>query len=297
MSEEVKDKPIKNYCNKCLGETNHGVLFEKVVSSDDDNYIMEWKYFVLQCLGCEEICFRKEVHDYEVTYPDEYDNWTHDITMHIYPLPLKNRKQLSRQYALPSQIQTVYRETINALKTNCYLLAGVGFRAVIEAVCLDKDIPGRTLEAKINNLSKNRLITDAESERLHAVRFLGNDSVHEMAVPKERTLYIVLEIIEHLLKNLYLIDGEARAFLDTYIRDFEDFDSLLTKKLKRFSKGDDFPLAKYLEKDIRRLRDQVKKFESELIDNIKNGNFTSLAISEVKAFGNSIEKVQHFIKL
>jgi hypothetical protein len=241
--------------------------------------------------------FRIETHDYESAYPDEYNNWNHDVQIELLPYPLKNRRPIREHYSLPKNIRIAYIESIEALKTNCFLLAGVGFRAVIEALCLDKKITGKNLEAKINNLNRNRLITDKETERLHAVRFLGNDSVHEMAVPKKETLYVVLEIIEHLLKNIYLIDKQAKDYLDTYINNFEEFENLLLKKLRNFKTGDDFPLAKYLEKDVRRLNGQISIFESELIQNIQSNNFEFLTIGDIKSFGaNTTDTFQHFIK-
>jgi len=115
---------------------------------------------------------QNEGHDYESSYPDEYDNWTHDISVNIYPSPLKNHRPISERHLLPAQIKTVYSESIEALKADCKLLAGVGFRAVIEAICIDKNITGRNLEVKITKLLTNKLITDKEAERLHAVRFM-----------------------------------------------------------------------------------------------------------------------------
>jgi hypothetical protein len=294
MSTEVKE--LKSYCNNCQNETNHEVLFLKRQRGSDPDYHYETKYFTVQCMGCEDVTFRQEKHDYEASYPDEYDNWTHDITAYIYPQCLKGHKVLIEQYLLPNQIQTVYQETIDALKANCYLLAGVGFRAVIEAICINKNIKGRNLDAKINNLAKGRYITDKEAERLHAVRFMGNDSVHDMAVPKEKALYVVLEIIEHLLNNLYIIDHHAKPLLDTFINTNDDFEELLFKKLKSFQVGDDLPLAKYLGKDVRRLNSQISKFESHLISQIKAGEFKRLEIGDVKQFGtNTADVFQHFV--
>src|ERR1700739_4194487 len=247
MSTSTENKSKKSYCDNCQNETNHAILYNKNVSSGDEDYHYAIKYMTVQCMGCESVSFRKEFHDYEATYPDEYDNWVHDITVTLFPQPLKNHKSFREQYLLPIQIRTVYNETLEALKSNCFLLAGVGFRAVVEAVCIDKAITGRNLETKITNLSRNRFITDKEADRLHAVRFMGNDSVHEMAVPKEKALYVVLEIIDHLLNNLYIIDHHARPVLDTFITNQEDFEELLLKKLKPFKKDDDFPLAKFLE--------------------------------------------------
>lgn len=296
MSNQEKNI-LKHYCDKCKGITNHFILYNKNMPSTDPDYSLECKYFMVQCLGCEDLSFRIETHDYEAIYPDDENNWIHDIKIEIYPQPLKNHKILQGLYILPSKIRIVYNETINALKANCYLLTGVGFRAIIEAICIDKQISGRTLEIKINNLTKNRLITEKEAERLHAVRFLGNDSVHEMSVPKEKTLFLVLDIIEHLLQNLYIIDHQAKPLLDTYISNFSEFKVILLKKLENFNKGDDFPLAKYLEKDVRRLNGQLSYFETELIKSIQEGEFKQLEIGDIKNFGtNTQDKFQHFIK-
>lgn len=297
MSTTTEIKSKKSYCDNCQNETNHAILFNKKVSSDSEGYDYDTKYLTIQCMGCENVSFRQEFHDYEATYPDDNDNWVHDITVTLFPQPLKNHKAFSEQYLLPKQILTVYNETLEALKSNCYLLAGMGFRAVVEAICIDKAITGRNLELKINNLSRNRFITDKEAERLHAVRFMGNDSVHDMAVPKEKALYVVLEIIEHLLNNLYIIDHHAKNAIDTFITNQEEFEELLLKKLKQFKKGDDFPLAKFLGKDVRRLNGQTITFETELINQITLGEFAKLKIGDVKTFGtNTTDTFQHFIK-
>jgi hypothetical protein len=295
MSTETKT--IKNYCQNCQRETNHAILYLKKVANDGEDFDYELKYFVVECLGCELVSFRQEVHDYEITYPDDYDNWVHDVTTRLYPKSLKKHR-IIEQHLLPLQIKTVYSETLEALKANCYLLAGVGFRAVIEAICIDKEIQAKNLELKINNLARNRLITDKEAERLHAVRFMGNDSVHEMAVPREDALYVVLEIIEHLLSNLYIIDHHAKPVLDTFITNYEDFERLLRMRLKTFKKDDDFPLAKYLGKDIRRLNGQIISFETELINQIASGDFKKLKTGDIKPFGsNTTESYQHFIMI
>jgi hypothetical protein len=297
MSTTTEIKSIKSYCDNCQGETNHEILFNKKISSGDEDYHCDTKYLTVQCRGCESVSFRQEFHDYEATYPDETDNWVHEITVTLYPQPLKNHKAFREQYLLPVQIRTVYNETLEALKSNCFLLAGVGFRAVVEAVCIDKAITGRNLETKITNLSKNRFITDKEADRLHAVRFMGNDSVHEMSVPTEKALYVVLEIIDHLINNLYIIDHHAKPVLDTFITKQEEFEELLLKKLRIFKKDDDFPLAKFLEKDMRRLNGQITIFETELINQIKLGSFKKLKVGDIKVFGtNTTDKFQHYIK-
>jgi hypothetical protein len=289
-------KTIKHYCEQCQGETNHQILASETSVFDDPDLRIQREYFMLKCMGCEEISFRKETQDFEIMYPNRHNEWEPEIWVEIFPFPLKNHKPLY-DHLLPDQIRVIYRETLGALKANCNLLAGAGFRAIIEAICIDKKITVKTLEGKINSLSKNGLITDQEAKRLHAVRFLGNDSVHEMAVPTEAALVVVLKIVEHLLDNLYIIDHNTKPFLDTVIADFDEFKKLLVENLQNFTKGDEYPLAKFLGKDIRRLNRQQEKFELELIDSINKGNFSLLSLGSKKPFGTKKTDIfQHFIK-
>jgi hypothetical protein len=118
-----------------------------------------------------------------------------------------------------------------------------------------------------------------------------------MSVPRQEALDVVLEIVEHLLNNLYIIDHHAKPVLDTFITDFEEFEEILINKIRKFKKGDDFPLAKYLEKDVRRLNGQIAKFETQLIESINKGDFDFFTIGDIKLFGtNTTESFQHFIK-
>ncbi|WP_140386550.1 DUF4145 domain-containing protein, partial [Vibrio parahaemolyticus] len=70
-------------------------------------------------------------------------------------------------------------------RDEAYTLAGIGFRATIEAVCNDQSIQGKELSTRINNLASNGLISKKDSTRLHSIRFLGNDAAHDIKVPKK----------------------------------------------------------------------------------------------------------------
>lgn len=234
---------MEHYCPNCQQYTNHSIIAKRETNSSYDDCHWAIKYYMIKCLGCESYSFKIESHDYESFYCDEYGGYQHPITEQTSPPYLENHKKLQETYYLPRQIKKVYIETLTAIKSGCYLLAGVGFRAIIEAVCIDKKIAGRNLNNKINSLSKLRLITEKESERLHAVRFLGNDSAHEMAEPKIDVLYVVLEIIEHLLKNIYIIDKVAKSKLDTVIKNYEEFEILLLSKIKKYQCGDNKSIA------------------------------------------------------
>jgi len=171
----------------------------------------------------------------------------------------------------------------------------VAFRAVIEAICLEEEVPRRNLEKKINNLVRQKLITEKEAKRLHPIRFIGNDSVHEMKVPNENSLGIVLNIIEHLLNNIYLIDYDSEGVLETVIDKFYQFERLLKQCIRKMNDGDEIPLAKILNKNVRRFNSKLNDFENELIVKINNNEYRSLSIGKVDVYGNDSIQRQHFI--
>lgn len=276
----------KDYCPNCQQITNHKCLFIVSENSDNDaDFHWEQNYETIQCLGCENIQFRNRYSNEDmVIYVDDVIEEPYNESKY-YPKSLSNHSLLKNLYHLPNKLRIVYIETIEALKNNCYLLAGVGLRAIIEAICLDQNITGRNLEIKINNLVRNKLITEKDGNRLHSIRFLGNDSVHEMEVPKEEKLRIALDIAEHLLKNLYLIDIDVNQHLDTIISEYVDFKNLLIRKFRvsTITIGDEKSIKEILKKDFRRIEtNYLTNFTNQLLDEIQNNLITTISVGKVE---------------
>lgn len=290
----MKDK-IKTYCSRCDFDTNHKVLFQESYRSSPEGYDYALEYFVVKCFGCEEISFRKEFIDLETMYPDIHGDWNPEITVTTFPSKLKVTKGLKNTFVLPKKIELIYEEAIRTYNADCPVLTGVAFRAIIEAICIEESVTGKNLEVKINNLVRQKLITEKEANRLHSIRFIGNDSVHEMKVPKDKSLKLVLNIIEHLLKNLYLIDADSEGVLETVVDKFADFETLLNQCISKMNNEEEVPLAKILNKDLRRLNGKLNEFEAELIRKINNGEYTFLKIGKIDSYGNDTTKRQHFI--
>ncbi|GIZ09115.1 hypothetical protein FUMI01_18420 [Flavobacterium sp. UMI-01] len=234
-------------------------------------------------MGCENVSFRTEEHDYwDVDLEDDEEiGEKHKTTVQLFPLIIKGHSEIKNLYTVPSKIADVYSQTILALKGNSNLLAGVGFRAVIEAICIQEKIKGNNLEIKINNLAKNRLITEREAERLHTIRFLGNDSVHEMEIPTESKLMLVLDIIENLLKNIYILDKEAKSILDTYITEYSEFEDFLWRSIQAYLKDEEKNIKGFLGKHIRRIKIDLESAEKILINKINSGNIEFLKLGQI----------------
>ena len=148
---------------------------------------------------------------------------------------------------------------------------------------------------RITKMATQGLISSKDSERLHAIRFLGNDAAHEIKKPKKNQISVALKIINHLIQSIYLLEIETYRKLDTIITNPEEFEMLLDTHLKLFAVGDEFPLAKFLGKDIRRLGQGASLLENHLLAAIATSSYVKLSIGKIAKFAGSKTDLQHFI--
>lgn len=296
MAEDENKKDVYHPCASCDRRTFHEALYSHVDSEYE--YRIDTVYQMLRCRGCHSVSFRKVVRDFESAYPvgDEGDDEWHvpeEITN--YPSILEGHRELDDVWSLPDIVRDIYTQSIQAIKEQSNTLAGIGLRATIEAICNDRGVAGRNLEKRIDALAKDGLISQKDAERLHAIRFLGNDAAHEIKRADPKNLLIALRIIEHLLVNIYILDNEADGRLDTIINTFDQFQKLLDKKLGAHSQGEEVPLAKIFGQDMRRFHGHFPDHEKNLIAAIAKSDYTRLALGKVDNYAGSKEKMQHFV--
>lgn len=282
-------------CVSCDRKTFHEVLHADVRSEYE--YRMDMINEMLKCRGCHTISFRRVVLDYESAYPvdEKNDEWHVPEDVTNFPSILKGHKELGEIWEVPAIVRDIYTQSVQAIKDQSNTLAGIGLRATIEAICNDQNIGGRTLEKRIDSLAKGGLISQKDAERLHAIRFLGNDAAHEIKRAGAANLLIALRIIDHLLVTIYILDSEADGRLDTIIKTFEQFEKMLDKHLPDFSSGDEIPLAKIFGRDVRRFHGYLAAHEAELVSRISGGTYGKLAIGKIGKYAGSREQLQHFI--
>jgi len=280
----------KYYCRNCNGLRNYKSLFEKKNKGSEEEGYFEWidQYNVIECAGCETISFLHEYGDnYMIKETEEGHEYYTDVT--IFPFYLENGTEISEIHLLPKIIQTVYLETLNAFKSKCYMLTAGGYRAIIEALCNHLKIRKDDLSVRINLLNEKGYLTINESKRLHSIRFLGNDSLHEMEVPKPHQLLIVLEIINHLLTNLFIHDKKIANRIDVMIDKYEDFQIYISKLIKDENIGKEVSLNDFLGKSKRLFKkSDLIKFEETLIAEINDGKYN--LISFIQKDEKSISK-------
>ena len=284
----------KFYCRNCKGQRKHTILFEKKIKGNEDHGLFQWidEYKAVECSGCETISFVHIYGNNEMVTSDEEGNLEYYSDVEIFPYFLEGGNEISDIYFLPEVIRIVYKETINAYKAKSYILTAGGFRATIEALCNYLNIRKDDLSNRINLLYEKGVLTKKETKRLHSIRFLGNDSLHEMEVPKVSQLIVVLEIINHLLENLFIHDKKIEANIDVMVDDYLEFKKLLFKSLVPNIVGEIVTINKILGKSKRLLKkEDLKKFEKMLIDEIKvDSEYISL-IDENEEVKYRIEKI------
>ncbi len=285
---------IKTPCLPCNSDTNHTILFKVQENTGSIDYRVYTDYEVVECCGCNTKSFRKVVTWAEEADVDDFGNVYFPQDTFIYPPVLKGHRPISDLDFIPDLVKAIYLQSLNAIKNEDNILAGVGLRSTIEAVCNHQEILGRTLEQRIDKLSKNGFISKSDTDRLHAIRFLGNDAAHEIQSADKKGLLIALRIVEHLIVSLYLLDRNASGVLNTLIKDYSQFEILLNSKLETQTVHEELPLAKILGRDARRFHNYLKSHETELISKIIKGDYNKLGIGKVDAYAGSKEKVQHF---
>jgi hypothetical protein len=121
---------------------------------------------------------------------------------------------------IPKKLNNIYRESLIAFNNNIAVLCSIGIRSLIEGICADKNIEGKNLEERINNMVA--ILPKNIVKNLHSIRFIGNIAAHELTASDTKELKIAIEICEDLLNYLYELDYKS-SFL-TKIRQEKEQD-------------------------------------------------------------------------
>ena len=201
-------------CQKCSGKTSHRALATVDVrgSEGDHDRSFDWSidHQIVQCLGCKSISFRIASSNSEDYYPISDDEYEYDVLEKLYPPRIEGRKGLGVDAVyLPANVKPMYEETLTALSVQAPRLSAIGLRALIEAICREKEAKGGDLLQRIDNLVEQRVLTPAGATILHKIRALGNAAAHEAKPHNERQLALAMDIVEHMLKDVYILPTKA----------------------------------------------------------------------------------------
>lgn len=206
---------MKSICSKCNIATNQLLIAEKKVeSSGNQGWWEDKKYQIIQCHGCDSITFRILTNNPQIEYFAEQENIEHQWRQELFPARTTKTILAKRYKSLPPIISEIYKETIEAINKELFILSGAGVRALIEAICNDKAVSPmkhqRSLNEKLKSLVQNGYTTDANAKILSDIKLLGNKALHEFTEPTFSQLKTAIEIIENILDNIYEIPIKAK---------------------------------------------------------------------------------------
>ena len=163
-------------------------------------------------MGCKTVSYRVVRSNSEEYYHDENEECIYIESEKLYPPRLEGVKGLGDEsFFLPQKVKQIYEETHTALAVQAPVLAAIGLRALLETVCKDKEAVGGDLFKKIDSLVEKRLLTPGSATILHKIRTLGNEAAHEVKPHTERQLGLAMDIVEHLLKDVYVLPKLAET--------------------------------------------------------------------------------------
>lgn len=201
-------------CIKCTGKTTHKALVSVDVrgSQGDHRQSFDWadNHQIVQCMGCKSLSYRIASTNSEDYFQVSEDDYVHEVTEKLYPPRLEGIKGLGDEtHYLPSKVRKIYDETLLALSVQSPVLAGIGLRALLETVCKEREAVGGDLLKKIDSLVEQHVLTPASAAILHKIRALGNAAAHEVKPHSDRQLALAMDIVEHLLKDVYILPKQA----------------------------------------------------------------------------------------
>ena len=216
-----QNKVISIHCNKCNHQAKHSVILEHSERETSqelhgtmlldfwaDQYVQ-----ILKCGSCGEYTLRK----YDISSEDIPDS----VECNIIILPKRGNPDIKSSEAfqgVPIHILEIYKETVDAFINETNLLCAGGIRAILEAVCIDKNIKDglvgekrtKSLQGRIYGLNEKGLITMNHSNILVHHQYLGNKALHELEKPSSDELKIAIEIIAHTLSSIYELNSKGQ---------------------------------------------------------------------------------------
>lgn len=209
IQKQVGEK-VQCHCATCKRPTNHVVICsaheETFFPHDNDGpYSGGTTYTVdhqlVECQGCNSVRYR--------SYGDDGDGYPY---IRQFPPPPPDIEVLRDAWRLPPEVRRIHSETIGALENGYSTLAGIGIRLLIECVCRHEGVEKKNLAEAIDALAEKGVVVNGSAKILHLLRVLGNEAAHQAKAHSTEQLNLALDIVQTVLKNVYLHPHQAATF-------------------------------------------------------------------------------------
>jgi hypothetical protein len=207
------DQQRKSYCNRCGEITHHDLLaFEHQQSSGGPDE-MRWddRFEFLRCRGCHSVSmlntFRGEDSDDEevvTRFPPAIarrePRWMTELHFATGIFDFNENR---------STVHVLLQEIYIALQNNTRSLAGMGIRALLDRVIVDKVGDKGSFAANVGAFKEAGYLSSHQQRILTTIIDAGHATTHRGWRPSIDDLNTLLDVAESIVEQVYLHDKKA----------------------------------------------------------------------------------------
>jgi hypothetical protein len=178
-----------------------------------DRTAYELYLIVFRCQGCRK---PSTFHENRIEMPAASDTGGSSVKVwYSQSYPAKQYRQLNGP-GVPELVRSLYEEAARAESIGARRAAGVMYRATVEAICGELDVPRehngkrQNLYDRIQELT-NKNVDPAVVRDLHEARVVGNDAIHEYLEYSSEELADVAELINDAVLTAFVQPHERLA--------------------------------------------------------------------------------------
>jgi hypothetical protein len=192
------------HCNGCRQRTEHRLL-KTVTHYDQTEAEDSWSttFDMLECCGCKDAMLRR-------TFVFNAE----EPAVRYFP-PLISRHSPSWQYNLPQDIAAVLDEVYRSLDADNRSLPMMGARALVDMLIVKKVGDVGSFKQKLEKFATDGFIGTAQVEILDAALDAGSAAAHRGHTPSFEQVNAVMDIVENLLKAVYVLPDMAESLKKT----------------------------------------------------------------------------------
>ena len=203
-----KNKQVGAFCNTCRGERNHDLLCEHTYSPkpDYDTGVQRIRWELLKCCGCDTVKARSSV---------RYLEGQPDLPQISYYPPIEARELPKWSQKLPTEVQQLQLEVYSAINSRTLRLAAMGARALLDMAIVESVGDMGTFQEKLGAMEARGHLASKNRHILQAAFDTGSAAAHRGHNPTPTQLDMVLNIVEHLLEEMFCFPESAKELKQT----------------------------------------------------------------------------------
>jgi len=197
-------KSAVSYCAHCGNTTVQTVLCEqsykeRYYSEDGDSDEADALYILAKCETCSEVTLYSK--DTELGLDEDMV-----FGSRLYP------RSLAGMAGVPKAVRMIFEEAEKVKKISPIAYA-VLTRRLLEEICLEKGLKGKTLASNLDKLAKKGDIPPVIAEATSLVRLIGNAGAHasdeKITVPQ---VWAIEHLVTVVLEYLYIAPQTIKEF-------------------------------------------------------------------------------------